>query len=55
MKSLHHSIEEKAKHGVLHLSHLKPNSRMIAQRLIAEGRLIRSACKQGYVLNEVRR
>lgn len=54
-KSLHQLIIDKATHGVLLLSNLKPNSKEVAQRLIAEGRLIKSACQKGYILNEVRK
>lgn len=52
-KGLHQSIEMKAKNGVLKLSELKPNSREIAQRLIAEGRLIKAQHGKGFVWHEV--
>lgn len=54
-KSLHQQIIDKATHGVLLLSKLKPNSREIAQRLISEGRLIKSVCQKGYIINELKR
>ena len=54
-KSLHQQIIDKATHGVLLISKLKPNSREIAQRLISEGRLIRSVCEKGYIINELKR
>lgn len=54
-KGLHQQIEQKAKNGNLRLSELKPNSREIAQRLIAEGRLIKSNDGKGFVWYEVAR
>jgi hypothetical protein len=54
-KGLHQAIEQKAKLGTLRLSELRPNSREIAQRLIAEGRLIKSNDGKGFVWHEVSR
>lgn len=52
MTSLHQNIKQKAKNGLLQLSDLKPNSRLIAQRMIANGELLISRCGRGYVLAE---
>ena len=54
-RGLHQQIEMKAKNGNLRLSELRPNSREIAKRLIAEGRLINSQDGKGYVWHEVAR
>jgi len=54
-KGLHQQIEQKAKNGSLRLSELRPNSREIAQRLIAEGVLIKSQDGKGFVWHEVAR
>lgn len=54
-KGLHQQIEQKAKNGNLRLSELRPNSREIAQRLIAEGVLIKSQDGKGFVWHEVAR
>ena len=54
-KGLHQQIEQKAKNGILRLSELRPNSREIAQRLIAEGVLIKSQDGKGFVWHEVSR
>ena len=48
-KGLHQQIEQKAKNGNLRLSELKPNSRAVAERMIAEGFLVLSPCKKGYI------
>lgn len=39
--SLHQRIKQKAQHGRLRLSDLKPNSREVALRLIEQGKLIK--------------
>ncbi len=39
MVSLHKTLLDKCKKGYVKLSELKPNSRAIAQRLLAEGEL----------------
>ncbi len=39
MTGLHNELIKKCKHGFIKLSELKPNSRAIAQRLLAEGEL----------------
>lgn len=54
-KGLHQAIEQKAKNGTLRLSELRPNSREIAQRVIAEGVLIKSSDGKGFVWHEVAR
>ena len=54
-KGLHQAIEQKAKNGSLRLSELRPNSREIAQRLIAEGVLIKSQDGKGFAWHEVAR
>lgn len=50
---LHEKIRAKAKNGKVKLSELKPNSREVAQRMIAEGKLIKSG--DGFVWFEVAR
>lgn len=55
MKSLHQQVKEKAQNGQVRLEQLKPNSRMVAQRMIANGELIKSACGLGWIWGEVRR
>jgi hypothetical protein len=37
MKGLHYQLKQRIKHGAIKLSDLKPNSRELAQRLLAEG------------------
>ena len=54
-KGLHQAIEQKAKNDSLRLSKLRPNSREIALRLIAEGILIKSQDGKGFVWHEVAR
>lgn len=49
-QGLHEAIRKKATNGTLRISDLKPNSRDIAQRLIAEGKLVKSGL--GYVWHE---
>ena len=39
MTGLHNELIKKCKHGFIKLSELKPHSREIAQRLLAEGEL----------------
>lgn len=54
-KGLHQQIEQKAKNGGVYLQWLNPSSREIAQRLIAEGVLIKSQDGKGFVWHEVSR
>lgn len=54
-KSLHQLVREKAARGIVRPADLKPNQREIANRLIAEGQLIQSRCKTGFVLNSITR
>ncbi len=37
MSGLHYQLKQRIKHGYVKLSELRPNSREIAKRLIAEG------------------
>jgi hypothetical protein len=37
MRSLHWELKQRIKHGYVKLSELRPNSRDIAKRLIADG------------------
>ena len=41
MSGLHHQIKQKAKFGAIKLNELAPNSRQIAERMIAKGELIK--------------
>lgn len=36
MRGLHYQLKQKIQHGAVKLSELKPNSRELAQRLLAE-------------------
>lgn len=54
-KSLHQIVRDKALRGIVRPADLKPNQREIAKRLIAEGDLIESRCKTGFVLNSISR
>jgi hypothetical protein len=37
MRGLHYALKQRIKHGLVKLSELRPNTRDIAKRLIAEG------------------
>lgn len=50
---LHKIIKERSSNGVLRIEALKPNSRELALRLIAEGKLIKKG--DGYIWHEVKR
>ncbi len=53
MTGLHHQIKTKAQNVRVVLSELKPNSREIAQRMIAQGELIKTS--SGYTWHEVKK
>ena len=37
MRGLHYALNQRIKHGMVKLSELRPNSRELAQRLLADG------------------
>lgn len=51
--SLHEQIRKKASNGYILLSEMKPNSREIAQRMIEQGQLLKTA--KGFTWHEVQR
>ncbi len=52
MKGLHYQLKERIKAGAVKLSELKPNSRELAQRLLADGVLYKD--QNGFLkINEV--
>jgi hypothetical protein len=53
MTGLHDKIKILATNGLLKMEALKPNSRQIAQRMIAEGKLIKSG--SGYRWHELKK
>jgi hypothetical protein len=53
MTGLHQAIKKKSQNGLLKLADLKPNSREVAKRMIANGELVASG--GGYRWYEVKR
>lgn len=53
MTGLHQAIKKKAQNGLLNLADLKPNSREVAKRMIANGELVASG--GGYKWHELRK
>ena len=47
---LHEKIKQKAITGYLNLATLKPNSREVARRMIADGKLLKT--ERGYIWHE---
>ena len=53
MTGLHDRVKTLASNGLLKLEALKPNSREVAKRMIAEGKLIKSGA--GYKWHELKK
>ena len=52
MRGLHYQLKQKIQHGAVKLNELKPNSRELARRLLAEGVLYKD--QNGFLkVNEV--